>query len=141
MILTPINVAELFLVGAAYIPTLVGMAQQRRYLSENPRIQNEADMEYYRGFVRAQMYFAVIFIACAGPAFLLILADQFMGGVDRTITDSLLLAAPYAPFFLTGHLGKKMERRIKDPTRCAPQFAEEFDYIGFAWKKQLFPKF
>ena len=37
MILTPITTAEFFLVGAAYIPSIVGMAQQRRYLRENPR--------------------------------------------------------------------------------------------------------
>ena len=141
MILTPITTAEFFLVGAAYIPSLVGMAQQRRYLRENPQIQSEADMEHYKSFVRAQMYLAMIFIACGGPAFLLILADQFMGGYQRTITESLLLAAPYMPFFFTGKISKNMERQIKNPSRCAPQFAEEFDYIGFAWKKQLIPKF
>ncbi len=137
MTLSPINLAELVLVAAAYIPGVIGILQQKQYLQCSPRIATAQDMEFFKDFVRAQMYLTLAFLLCAGPAFILI----FFGRAGHSLLATGLLVLPYVPFFVIGRLSKKLEARIKDKARCAPAFVVEFDAICFAWKKQMLPKF
>lgn len=124
---------EVYLLVGAIAVLAVGGVQQVKFSRKGMSVETMQELEVYKGFVRAQMWFTVVFLALAGPG---IIIGFYNGKVNFLL--SLVL---YAVIGVLGLLFKRFEKPLKSLTSDDPDIQKELESVQYKWDKQMFPDF